>query len=148
MIQTHLWPWNKVKVIKSRINWFTASNVIIMQSLKYLPYTVSAKKPAFFFFFLVKSENISAMSFEYCCENVRKKKCWYMHYLLYLLNNSTNFKLNRIRTQHCQLKMFDITVTLKYSQVHWKRFEQVNLSENYHYVNFDIYLWCLRKSQC
>ena len=34
MILTHLWPWNKVHVIRSGMNWYTPSKVTIMQSLK------------------------------------------------------------------------------------------------------------------
>ena len=34
MILTHLWPWNKVKVIKPGVIWSTPNKVIIMRSLK------------------------------------------------------------------------------------------------------------------
>ena len=34
MILIHLWPWNKVRLTKPGINWYTPSKVIIMQSLK------------------------------------------------------------------------------------------------------------------
>ena len=35
--------------------------------------------------------------------------------------------------------MFDITVALKYSQGHWKPYEQVKLNEYYLHAKFDIY---------
>ena len=45
VILTYLWPWNKVKVIKPGMNCWTVSRVIITNSLKHLPYTVSVKNP-------------------------------------------------------------------------------------------------------
>ena len=38
--------------------------------------------------------------------------------LLDALNNTTKFQLNQIETLNFQLKLFDIAVTLKYSQGH------------------------------
>ena len=44
MILTHLWPWNKVNVIKSGMSWLTPRKVVIMQSLKKLSWAMSVKK--------------------------------------------------------------------------------------------------------
>ena len=41
---THMWLWNKVKVIKPAMKMLNPSKVIIMQSLKDLALTVSKKK--------------------------------------------------------------------------------------------------------
>ena len=60
---THLWPWNKVKVIKPDMNWKTQSKIIIMQRLKDLALRASEKRPTFFLFF--KWRYISIISLEY-----------------------------------------------------------------------------------
>ena len=44
MILRYQWPWNRVKVIKPGMNSWTQSKVLITQSFKDLPLTVSAKK--------------------------------------------------------------------------------------------------------
>ena len=44
-----------------------------------------------------------------------------------------------MRTQNFQLKLFDIGVTLKKGQGHWKQYEKVKLSEWYRHAKFDIY---------
>ena len=59
---TYEWPWNKVKVIKPGMNWYTRSKVIIMQNVKNLAWTVFMKKPMIVF---VKSGNTSIISLEY-----------------------------------------------------------------------------------
>ena len=35
--------------------------------------------------------------------------------------------------------MFDTAVTLKYNQVHWKRYEWAKLNKHYNHAKFDIY---------
>ena len=49
------------------------------------------------------------------------------------------FQLNGVRKQNFQLKLFNIAVTLKYAQGHWKCYEQVKLNEQHHHAKFDIY---------
>ena len=46
---SHLWPWNKVKVIKPTMKMLTPSKVMIMQNLKDLALTVFEKKATYFF---------------------------------------------------------------------------------------------------
>ena len=60
-----------------------------------------------------------------------------MHYPLGLLNNPTKFKFNLIRTQHFQLKLFNVSATLKYGHGHRKWYEQVKFNEKYHHGKFD-----------
>ena len=47
---THLWPWNKVKVLKSGLNWSTPSKSIIIHCLKDIALTVSEERQTFLFF--------------------------------------------------------------------------------------------------
>ena len=89
---THLWLWNKVKIIKPTMKMHTLSKVIIMQSLKDLALRVSEKKAMLKFF---SSEEICQLS----PLNMRKKsKWWYIHDLLDVINNRTKFHLSLIRT--------------------------------------------------
>ena len=44
MILTHLWHWDKVKVIKPGMYWQTQSKVIIMQTLRPPFYSVCKKR--------------------------------------------------------------------------------------------------------
>ena len=57
-----------------------------------------------------------------------------MIYLKILQNfNWTGWK------QNFQLKQFDTTVTLKYGQSHWKRYEHVKLNKQQNRAKLDIY---------
>ena len=58
-----------------------------------------------------------------------EQKKWYIQYLLDLLQNPTKFQLNGYERAIFQLKLYDITVTLKYGQGHWKWYEQATLNE-------------------
>ena len=40
---------------------------------------------------------------------------------------------------HFELKLFNIAMTLKYVQGHWKWYVQVKLNKQYHHAKFDIY---------
>ena len=44
-----------------------------------------------------------------------------------------------MRRDNFQIKLFDTAVTFKYSQGHWKWYEQVKLNEWYHHATVDIY---------
>ena len=66
LIQTHMWSWNKVKVIKPGMNLYAPSKVIIMQSLKALALTVSQKKVTLKLF---HNNEIHQLSPLYMCEN-------------------------------------------------------------------------------
>ena len=62
---THLWPWNKVKVIKPTMKMWISNKVIIMQSLKDLTLTtVFEKKVTLKFFQTMKYASYITM-----CEN-------------------------------------------------------------------------------
>ena len=50
-------------------------------------------------------------------KRLKKKKKWYSHFLLDLLNNPANFQLDWIRND--QLKQFDIAVTSRSQLVSW-----------------------------
>ena len=58
--------------------------------------------------FSVKSENMSIISL--MCKS---EKLWYIHSVLELLEKLTPLQLNRINRYNFQLKLFDISVTLK-----------------------------------
>ena len=64
---THLWPWNKVKVIRLRMIVQTASKVITMQSLKDLASIVSEKSPTLSLIFF--NEEICQLFPFNMCEN-------------------------------------------------------------------------------
>ena len=104
-----------------------------MQNLKVLTAMVSEKRPTLKFSFF-KRVYMLIISLEH----VHTKK-WYIHDLLYVFNNHTLFKLNRIRTLKFQFKSFDTAVTLKYNQGHWKWYEWIKLSKYYHHAKFDSY---------
>ena len=59
----------------------------------------------------------------------KSESLWNIHYLLDFPNNLTNFQPYWIRKLNIQLKQFDIAVTLKYGQGHWKWYEQEKLNE-------------------
>ena len=66
-------------------------------------------------------------------------KKWYIHYLLDLLTNLTQFQLKWIRTKKFWLKLINIALTLKYCYCHWKWYEQVKLNKRYDYAKSDLY---------
>ena len=63
MLPAHLWLWNKAKVIKSYMNQYTPSKIIILESLKDL-YEQSVQEKANVKVF-VKSGNIAVIFLEY-----------------------------------------------------------------------------------
>ena len=85
---------------------------------------MSAKKPNVKLF--VKSENRSVISLEYV-QKVEDSGIFIIYFDI--RHNPTKFQLNRIWTQTFQLKLFDIAMTSKYGQGHWKWYEQVKLNE-------------------
>ena len=68
-----------------------------------------------------------------------RKKMWYIHDLLDVINNRTKFHLNRIRTYKFHLKLFDTSVTLRYIQGQRKWHKWVKLNEYYHHTKYDNY---------
>ena len=49
----------------------------------------------------------------------QNQKQWYIHDLLDIINNCIKYELNRLRTKHFYVKLFDTAVPLKYNQYHW-----------------------------
>ena len=86
-----------------------------MQSLKDLALMVSKRKQRIKFF---SNKEICHLSPSNMCKKKEKKKKCNVHDLLDVIKNHTKFKLNQIRTQNFQLKLFDTAVTLKYNQGH------------------------------
>ena len=73
MFLIHLWPWNKVKIIKPATNLQNRSNVLVVESLTDLALKdVCKKKPVLTCDFL--SQEIRHLSPLYTCESKNKQK--------------------------------------------------------------------------
>ena len=116
MILTYLWPWNKVKVIRTWYELLDPKYKILKTSPKQCPQKANGKV-------FVKSENMSIISLDY----VNSKKYWSIHHLLDLPNNPKKFQLRQLRTKF--YINADADVTLKYGHGHWKWSEQVKPNE-------------------
>ena len=94
MFLTTLSPWNKVRVIKSRITMYAPRNVITMQSWKDLALIVSEKKSMLKFVSLFQErKNVSNFPWTWA-----KIKIVIFHDLLHILSSRAKFQFNRIRT--------------------------------------------------
>ena len=95
----------KQSVIKPTMTTQIPIKVMIMQSLKHLALMVSEKKPTFQL--LSRQGNMSIISLEHVQKKKKqpkknpkeRKKKWYIHDALDVINNHTKFQLNRIKTK-------------------------------------------------
>ena len=101
-----------------------------MQNLKNLAWTVSMEMPIIKCVFCQIRKHLNYLTWIHG----KKREKRYIHDLLDLLNNSTEFILNWIRIKFFQLKLFDTAVT---RLGHWKCTEQVRFNVKYHHAKFD-----------
>ena len=80
IILTYLWPWNKVELVKISMICYTSSKVIIMQSLKDIPYTVSTKMPTLKF---LSNKKKKPLYLPWTCANMKNSGIFII-YLIYL----------------------------------------------------------------
>ena len=108
----HLWPWNKVKVIKPRMTMWTPKEVMRMQSLKDLALMVCEKKPTWFFF---KRGNMSVISLEH------ERKSKIVVYSWSTRCNQQSYKVSTEWDNYCDHEIQSRSLTLMWmSKAQWE----------------------------
>ena len=142
MILTYLWPWNKVKVIKTWYKLLDREQSYNQSKFEDFPKTVSTKKPTLKFSLNQKTHQISPLNM------CKSEKQWCIHYLLGLLNKPTKFQLDmntKFSVKTVQLCCI-LEIWSRSPKVVWTCKAQwiVPSGKVWHLLH----LWYLRKSKC